>query len=166
MQSWTPFFAATGGASAALLGLLFVAVSVNVSATLGPQEPLTRRLAEQAFHNYLIVMLLSFLGLFPAATPVNYGRVTAAVTLASCVWVVIRLSQALSPAHSRTVWVVAVRRHASSLLAFGLLSVSGICLALNWADAYRLLAGSALVLLFAATSVSWQLLSSIARREG
>jgi hypothetical protein len=91
--------------------------------------------------------------------------VTAAVTLASFVWVVIRLSQAVSRAHSRTVWVAAVRRHVSSLLAFGLLSVSGICLALEWADAYRLLAGSALVLLFAATSVSWQLLVSIARRE-
>jgi hypothetical protein len=69
MQTWASFFAATGGASATLLGLLFVAISVNVSATLGPQEPLTRRLAEQAFHNYLIVMLLSFLGLFPPQRP-------------------------------------------------------------------------------------------------
>lgn len=87
------------------------------------------------------------------------------MTLASCAWVVIRAWHASSRARSRTVWAVAVRRHASSLLAFGLLSVSGMCLALNWADAYRLLAGSALVLLFAATSVSWQLLGSIARRE-
>lgn len=65
MQAWNPFFAATGGASATLLGLLFLAVSINVLAALGSQELLTRRLAEQAFHTYLTVMLLSFLGLFP-----------------------------------------------------------------------------------------------------
>lgn len=34
MQLWTQFYAAIGAASAALLGLLFVAVSINVSSAL------------------------------------------------------------------------------------------------------------------------------------
>jgi hypothetical protein len=49
MQLWTQFYAAIGSASAALLGLLFVAVSINASAAFGPDEAVSRRLTEQAF---------------------------------------------------------------------------------------------------------------------
>jgi hypothetical protein len=37
MQLWTQFYAVIA-ASATLLGLLFVAVSINVSSALGPEE--------------------------------------------------------------------------------------------------------------------------------
>ena len=39
MQPWTQFYATIGTAAATLLGLLFVVVSINVSAALGPEEP-------------------------------------------------------------------------------------------------------------------------------
>jgi len=56
MQAWSQFYAAMAGASAALLGLLFVVVSINAPAALGPEEAVSRRLAEQAFQNYLTVL--------------------------------------------------------------------------------------------------------------
>jgi hypothetical protein len=40
MQPWSQFYATIGAASAALLGVLFVAVSVNASAALGPDQAL------------------------------------------------------------------------------------------------------------------------------
>ena len=38
-------------------------------------------------------------------------------------------------------------------------------MALNWGDDYNWLAASTLVLMFSATTVSWELLTRIARRE-
>jgi hypothetical protein len=65
MHAWTQFYAAIGTASAALLGLLFVVVSINVSVALGPEEAVSRRMTEQAFQNYLAVMRVAFLAPFP-----------------------------------------------------------------------------------------------------
>ena len=57
MQAWSQFYAAIAAASAALLGLLYVAVSINAAAALGPDQPVSQRLAEQAFQNYLAVLI-------------------------------------------------------------------------------------------------------------
>ena len=64
MQAWSQFYAAIAAASAALLGLLFVVVSINAPAALGPEEAVSRRLTEQAFQNYLAVLMVALLALF------------------------------------------------------------------------------------------------------
>ncbi len=64
MQAWAGFYAAIAAASAALLGLLYVAVSINATAALGPDQPVSQRLAEQAFQNYLAVLMVALLSLF------------------------------------------------------------------------------------------------------
>jgi hypothetical protein len=58
-----------------------------------------------------------------------------------------------------------VRRHVSSLIGFAILLASAFCMALNRGTAYNLLAASTLVLLFSATTVSWELLRRIANRR-
>jgi hypothetical protein len=50
-------------ASAALLRLLFVSISINAPATLGEGQDHSRRLAEQAFQNYLAVLMVAQLAL-------------------------------------------------------------------------------------------------------
>lgn len=80
MQPWSQFYATIGAAPAQLLGLLFVAVSVNAWAALGPDQAASRRLTEQAFQNYLAVMSLSLLALFPGITTETFGVVTLIVT--------------------------------------------------------------------------------------
>jgi signal transduction histidine kinase len=47
---------------------------------------------------------------------------------------------------------------------FGILLASALCMALKWAEMFHWLAASIRVLLFSATTVSWELLKRIANR--
>ena len=65
MHDWFTFYAVIGAASATLTGLLFVALSMNAAVALSRGPEGSRRLAEQAFENYLAVLMVSLLALFP-----------------------------------------------------------------------------------------------------
>jgi hypothetical protein len=165
MQAWAGFYTATAAASAALLGLLFVVVSINAPAALGPQQAVSRRLAEQAFQNYLAVMMVSLLSLFADISTIVFGWVALAATAGWSAWVVIRFIQAVMERGERRAWIVGVRRHLSSLLGFGMMLFAAGSMALRWGEESNWLAASTLVLMFSATSVSWELLARIARRK-
>ena len=165
MTDWSQFYATIAAASAALLGLLFVAVSVNASAALGPDEVVSRRLAEQAFQNYLAVMMVALLALFPHIDPRTYGGVTLAATASWSVWVLIRTAQAVAQRQPWRARAATLRRHLSSLFGFTVLVVVALRLLMNWGQDFNWLAAGMLVLLFSATTVSWELLSRIAGRK-
>jgi len=165
MQAWSQFYATVGAASAALLGLLFVAVSINVSAALGPDETASRRLTEQAFQNYLAVMMVSLLALFSDIKATTFGAVTLVATAGWSVWVFVRFGQAIAQRLERGSWILAFRRHLASLVGFAILLVAALRMALKWGEDYSWLAASMLVLLFSATTVSWELLTRIANRK-
>jgi hypothetical protein len=165
MQTWTQFYATIGTAAAALLGLLFVVVSINVSVALGSEQVVARRLTEQAFQNYLAVMLVAFLALFPGISTTTFGMVTLIATASWSAWVVIRVCQTFALHVKQRSWRTPLRRHITSLLGFGILVVAAARMALNWGDSHNLFAASTLVLLFSATAVSWELLRRIANRS-
>jgi hypothetical protein len=162
MQAWSQFYATIGAASAALLGLLFVAVSINASAALGPDQVASSRLTEQAFQNYLAVMLVSLVALFPGISTTKFGLITLITTASSSIWVVIRLYQTIRQRHQRSYRYV--RRHITSLIGFGMLLASALGMWLKRAELLSWLAAATLVLLFSATAVSWELLKRLANR--
>ena len=165
MQAWAGFYTTTAAASAALLGLLFVVASINAPAALGPDEIVSRRLTEQAFQNYLTVMMVSLLALFADIRTPVFGGVTLAATASWSAWVIIRFVQVLFHRAEPRSWILAVRRHFSSLIGFTMLLVSALRMALGWGEDYSWLAASMLVLLFSATTVSWEMLTRIAGRK-
>lgn len=162
MQPWTQFYATIGTVAAALLGLLLVVVSTNPSAILGPKATVLRRLTEQAFQNYLAVMAVAFLALFPGISRATFGLLTLGTTAVWSVWVVIRFCQALIVQVQRRSWIYSLRRHISSLIGFGLMFTSAVRMTLNWGDSFNMFAAATLVLLFSATAVSWALLRTLA----
>jgi hypothetical protein len=162
MQPWTQFYATIGTAAAALLGLLFVVVSINVSVALGPEESVARPLTEQAFQNYLTVMLVAFLALFPGITTTTFGMVAFITSAASSVWVTVRFYQTLALQIRRRSWVYSLRRHGSSLIGFAILLASAFRMAPSWGTSYNWFAASTLILLFSATEASWGLLKRFA----
>ena len=163
MQPWFAFYTVTGGASAALLGLLFVAVSMNAAVMLGDGHEGSRRLAEQAFGNYLVVLMVSVLALFPQITLTEFSSTALSLTVVSAGWMLVRLYLTLTrPADLKT-RLFALRRHLAALVGFGMLFASALAMILRHEDHRSWFAAALMVLLFSATEVSWELLMRVAK---
>jgi hypothetical protein len=76
---WHDFFLASAGATAALLGLLFVGVSINLSTIAADERLDLRTRAAQAFANLVFVLVISLLMLVPNPDPVFIATGLAAV---------------------------------------------------------------------------------------
>ena len=163
MQAWFNFYAVIATAAATLTGLLFVAMSMNAVAALSRGPEGSRRLAEQAFENYLAVLMVSLLALFPDMRLVTFGWVTLSVIATWTAWVVVRLYQAAAEPSVHETRLAAVRRHLSTLIGFGMLIYAAACMALKRGDTSDTLAAANIVLLFSATEKAWGLLNRIAK---
>jgi hypothetical protein len=165
MQTWTPLYSVTGASAATLLGLLFVAVSVTAPSTLGKMHQNSRLLAEQAFQNYLVVMLVSLLALFPSLKLSELGYATLGITALRGVSALVRLYwAAMKPYEMGSRWQ-SLRRQYPSLLGFVLLILGATRMALDLGENRTLFASATVVLLFSATVVSWELLLRIASEK-
>jgi hypothetical protein len=165
MREWYQFYAVIGGASATLLGLLFVVISMNVKATLGRGRGGSNRLAEQAFQNYLAVLMVALVALFPDTSLVTFGRVTLCVTAVWFIWMLVRLYQAAVQPGERESKFYALRRHLSSLIGFTILVTTALRMALRFGADLHWFASATIVLLFSATTVSWEFLVKIANPD-
>lgn len=166
MQAWSGFFAAIAGASASLLGLLFVAVSVNADDTIGPGRENSRRLAEQAFQNYLAVLLVALLALIPDITPRMLGLATATVMGVWTALNLVRLSHSLRNRQEAGFNRTALRRHLISLFGSGLLIFAAYEMYRGRTDDRIFFAAALIVLLSSATMVAWEFLLRVATTVG
>lgn len=92
---WTNLFVASAGASAALTGLLFVAVSVNIQDIL-KYEGLPAR-ALQTLLLLLSAVVVSLVGLIPDQGTTALGAELLAVELAFGGWILVLAARALEP---------------------------------------------------------------------
>ena len=164
MQAWSGFYATIAAASATLLGLLFVAISINAE-SLGPGHEDSRRLAEQGFQNYLAVLLVELVALFPDMSFSTLGLVAISMTVAASIWVLIRFWQSLRDARQFKGRISSVRRHAISVLGFAMLLYAAFRMRSGDPDSdIRYIFNSALIVLIgSATVASWELLLRISR---
>ena len=165
MQAWFGFYAVIGGAAATLMGLLFVAVSMNSAAILNEARGHSRRLAEQVFQNFVAVLSVSLVALFPSLTLREFSLTALLVTAVSAVWVLVRLYLAFTRPLGTTSRMQLLRGQIFSLIGFGVLIFSVGRMASNMGDNRNLLAASAIILLLSATRASWALLLSLAEMK-
>src|SRR2546425_12714970 len=69
ITGWHDFYLAAAGASAALLGLLFVGVSINLAAIAAKERPDLRARAGLAFTNLIYVLIVSLILLIADPEP-------------------------------------------------------------------------------------------------
>jgi len=140
-------------------------VSINASSALAEMHQNSRRLAEQAFQNYLVVMLVSLLALFPTLEPSQLGYVTLGLTALRGVLAVVRLYWAAKEPYQVESRLKSLRRQLPSLIGFALLIYAAVCMAFGAGQTHSTFAAGAVTLLFAATTLAWELLLRIAAQK-
>jgi hypothetical protein len=164
LADWHEFYALLGTAAAALVALLFVAVSIGTS-VLTP-EPESRRntstyMSPVVFH-YANVLFLSLIALVPTQSWQSFGLVIGLASIGSVIYSI----------------VIAVRVHRNAIsdlpdrLCYG--AIPAVCYATGMVVALLLfaknpagldlLAGAALLLLVINIRNAWDLMISLARR--
>jgi hypothetical protein len=74
IDSWRDFYMLTGSASATLVGLIFVAVTLHIDVIAEAKKSSDiRMLAEEIFINFLIILSFAFIFLIPSDTPTGVG---------------------------------------------------------------------------------------------
>jgi len=164
LAPWHEFYELLGTASAALIALLFVAVSIATGVLT--QEPDSRRntstyMSPVVFH-YANILFLSLIALVPTQTWESFGTVIGAASAASVIYSI----------------VIALRVHGNSIsdlsdrLCYGIVPMlcyaAGLIVALLLFEekpaGLNLLAGTALLLLVINIRNAWDLMISLARR--
>jgi hypothetical protein len=103
-SEWTDLFVASAGASAALAGLVFVAVSINIDRILGYEGLPDRALATVLL--LLSVVLVSILGLIPGQSRTALGIELLAEGLGVTVVVAVLFVRSLPQRSAPRAWLV------------------------------------------------------------
>lgn len=164
MQASHEFFGMLGAAAATLLGLLFVSVSLNAKIILGASHKHSMQLAEQAFHNYIAVLMISLVVFFPGVANHDVGLSILAISASYSLWLLFRFYRSMVTPLAAEARVRALRRYGATLAGFVALIFGGAQMASD-NNMHTLIAFGSLVLLVAATGISWELLIRIGQSD-
>jgi hypothetical protein len=154
-SAWTDLYLMVGGASAVLMGLIFVAVSLHLRPIL--EDRWLRGRAESALLALMSLLLISGAVLIPQQSPAALGVEIAVVAL---------LSQVRNVQGSRHLPSRGQRRQAAEL-AFGATAVllallAGISLVTEWGGGLWLLLPAGALALASAVWNAWRLMVDVA----
>ena len=163
LLEWHDYYLLAGTAAATLLGLLFIAVTLNADLILSGSRPHIKRVAEQAFQNYIAVLLMALFFMQPRQS----GRVLASELLGlgggMSLWSIYRIFQTLRVSDETFSRVRIWRRLLPSLVGYLTMIFAGWKMLHGFEDTtVRLFAFATILLLISATASSWDLLLRIA----
>lgn len=158
--AWAVFFASVTGAAAALTGLLFVAVSINLSKILSGQAMLPARAAETLVV-LLFVVISSALSLIPQDVQVLGVEILVLSVPLTVITVRNQLKFQRQNPDSPLMW--SVSRVASTGVALVPGMITGVSLTAHWGGGLYWLAPTALLGIVGAVYSTWVLLVEIVR---
>jgi hypothetical protein len=165
MQAWQNFYEMLGGAGATLLGLLFVSVSMNADIILGSTHMQSRRLAEQAFQNYLAVLVVGLLVCLPGNGRDSLGYTLLSISAMWAGWAAFRLVSTLRHPIIGDTRRNVMRRYLATLAGLGMIAYAALDLVTGKGDQMTYIAVGAMLLLISATIASWELLTKVAEEK-
>lgn len=163
LGEWKEFYGLEGTASATLLGLLFVAVALNADLILAGGRTQTKIRAEQAFQNYVAVLFISQILLFPRL-PQEFASVSLVTQgTVMIVYSFVRLIQTAKVTEPSSDRIHGWRRMISSLVAYGFI-IFGAERMMHQNDdlVFYCVGFGTIFLLLSATLSSWELLIRVA----
>jgi hypothetical protein len=166
LLGWHDFYVATAGAAAALLGLLFVGVSINLGALNAPERIDLRERASQAFTNLTFVLVLALSALIPQNDAQSLAVTCGVLVVIGAYRGLRRIATVSRHWDAIPHPVLAIRRQVWSLLAVVLMAFAAYDLWTRGTSRtlYDLIAVNFLLLLGAA-DVSWDLLVRVSEEE-
>ncbi len=164
--SWHDFYLTMGTASASLIGLLFVALSLNLDAITETSSDDLRALAEQAFNSFSLVLLIAVLFLIPTNDPATYGVAYVLLAVAGGYRILRRLPAVWRSRHRDPIGEGVVGRFVLPGAAVLGLLAAGIGLVVGQPSALYWLVAVILGLLMSAARSSWDLLAKVGEGRG
>lgn len=158
--AWTAFFTAITGAAAALAGLLFVAVSINLDNILKGQAMLPAR-APETLATLVFVVMSSALSLVPQDIELLGAEILVIAVPLTVVTVRNQLKFQRQNPDSPLLW--SVSRATVSGVALFPGTIAGISLAAHWGGGLYWLAPTVLLGIAGAVYSAWVLLVEIVR---
>lgn len=159
VTEWQSFFALAGGASATLIGLLFVALSLNSSALVNRARSGPASLAAQSFADLLYTIAIAFLMLIPRQSAHSLADGLLVIGTIGAVETARRLAGLLVERTRGRQLLAALRRYLIPLVAHGVLLYTGVDLYRHGDPAVLSnLVTVVLVLLLSAAASAWALL--------
>jgi hypothetical protein len=150
---WGEFYVAAAGASAVLLGLVFVALSIHLDRSR-VRLPV-RGLAIEAATSLFYALIISLTMLIPEARP----QAQAVLLFATALFGIWASGAAFIEARRRRPAPIAVAlRFLLPWMAMFVLAIAGIGLAVSWGPATLLVGGVTIVHLIVGTQNAWDLL--------
>jgi hypothetical protein len=166
VQEWRDYFIFTGSIGATLLGLLFVAISLNAEEILSGSHRHLRELAGQTFQNFILVVLVSLFFLFPGLKAAWNFVLFGILGVYGIGWAAYRLFVVLGMPSRDFHWLRVIRRLLPAVIACSLLIYAGFWAPATDAAAVLAALGSASALLLSsAAATSWELLVRVAEHR-
>ena len=157
---WEPFFTALIAAAAALTGLLFVAVSINLSQILEHAKFLPARAAE-TLATLLFVVVSSALALIPQSTRLLGAEIVIVVVPMLVITVWRQVSYRRQNHDDPLLWTISRIMVTATATVPG--TLAGLSLAGHWGGGFYWLAAAALLGILGASYNAWILLIEITR---
>ena len=163
IHAWHDYYLLAGTAAATLLGLLFIALTLNADLILSGTRPHIKRVAEQAFQNYIAALFTSAIFLLPLPLLRVYPVMLLAENGIMILWSVYRLVRTVRVRDESFGTARLWRRLLPSFISYAMMIDGAFRLLRGYnLDAMMLMAIATLLLVITATGTSWELLVRVA----
>jgi hypothetical protein len=163
VESWHDFYHVIGDASAALMGLLFVSLSLNVQVITRRSNADLRLLAVQAFTSFLSTLMFTILFLIPDQGPMGLGWPMLGIDLILIYVTVNRILEARRNRPQAWGGLMYVLRFAVPIICFVAVMVIAVSVLMGKTDGLIWFVPVVIVLFWIASVNAWDLLLKLGR---
>jgi hypothetical protein len=163
VESWHDFYHVIGDASAALLGLLFVSLSLNVRVVTYKANTGLRLMAIQSFASYLSTLLFAVLFLIPDQGPMGLGLPMLGIDLTVLYVTMFRILEMRRSQPRRWSGGRLILRFAAPLTCFIAVLIIAISVLMGQTSGLYWFVPVVIVLLWIASLNAWELLLQLGK---